>query len=131
MCTRWSPSAVSARAIAGLEAPSVVPTSATMPRCRSTATSPRAESPATRSSSGALSSTVSDTDTSEVATTSTGVRCAAKTSNTCRRKPCAMSMRVERTRTIEMPLLAGQRRDGARRRVEGDARPASPRAAAS
>jgi hypothetical protein len=41
------------------------------------------------------SSIVTDTDTSDVVTTSTAVRCRANTSNTRCRKPCAISIRVE------------------------------------
>ena len=76
MCTRTSPSASSARAIAWPPSAIAPPTTATMPRFRSTRHVAERAQVARRSPRAAMaSSTVSDTDTSDVATTSTDVRC--------------------------------------------------------
>ena len=50
-------------------------------------------------------STVTETLTSEVVTTSTGVLNRSNTSNSRRRKPCAISMRVEVMSTTVTPRL--------------------------
>ena len=50
-------------------------------------------------------STVTDTLTSDVVTTSTGVLNRSNTSNSRRRKPCAISMRVEVMSTTVTPRL--------------------------
>ena len=56
------------------------------------------------------SSIVTDTLTSEVVTTSTGVLWRSNTSNSRRRKPCAISMRVEVMSTTVTRLLRRDRR---------------------
>src|SRR2546428_2390568 len=63
------------------------PTTQTMARPDSTDTVPNGRNSATISGSDSTSSTVSDTLTSEVVTTSTTVRCRSNTSNNPRRKP--------------------------------------------
>ena len=54
---------------------------------------------------------VTDTLTSEVVTTSTDVRWRSNTSNTRRRNPCAISIRVEVMSMTVMLALAGERRE--------------------
>ena len=61
----------------------------------STLTSANSDSASTMAGSRRRSSTVTETLTSEVVTTSTGVRWRSKTSNKRRRKPWAISIRVE------------------------------------
>ncbi len=107
MCTGMSPSAASARAMVWLCPPSAEPTIAMMARLRSMETSPNAARSMTRFSSRDGSSTVTDTETSDVATTSTDVRWRSNTSNRVRRKPCWRSMRELRTLTmVTSPLAA-------------------------
>src|SRR5207253_6849471 len=71
------------------------PTTHTIARSGSSVTVPSLRRSATMPSNDAVSSTVSDTLTSEVVTTSTAVRCRSNTSNKARRNPYAPSMRVE------------------------------------
>ncbi len=52
-----------------------------------------------------MSSTVTDTLTSDVVTTSTGVLKRSNTSNSRLRKPCAISMRVEVMSTTVTPFF--------------------------
>ena len=59
----------------------------------------------TMSSSRRGLSTVTDTLTSDVVTTSTGVLNRSNTSNSRRRKPCAISMRVDVMSTTVTPRL--------------------------
>ena len=49
---------------------------------------------------------MTEIDTSDVAITSTDVRCRSKISKTVRRKPCASSMRADRSFTTVVWLLA-------------------------
>jgi hypothetical protein len=51
------------------------------------------------------SSSVTDTLTSDVVTTSTGVRCCSNTSKMRRRKPCAISIRVDVMSTTVTPVF--------------------------
>ena len=60
-------------------------------------------------------STVTDTLTSDVVTTSTGVLNRSNTSNSRRRKPCAISMRVEVMSTTVTPRLQASAVSAARR----------------
>src|SRR5215203_6102870 len=96
ICTFTFPSAASACAIVEVLSPSPAPTSATIPRFRSTDTSPSDVSPPNKASRCVASSMVMETETSDVATTSTDVRCSSKISKMRRRNPCASSMRGER-----------------------------------
>ena len=57
------------------------------------------------SSSRRVLSTVTDTLTSDVVTTSTGVLKRSNTSNSRRRNPCAISMRVDVMSTTVTPRL--------------------------
>ena len=70
-----------------------VPTMHTSARPRSTSTFPKEASSSTADSKSLLSSVVSDTETSDVATRSILIRCLSKTSNKALRKPCAISIR--------------------------------------
>ena len=68
-------------------------------------TSAMRRSASTISVSRSVRSMVSDTATSEVDTTSTAVRIRSKTSKIAARKPCASSMRVDRTSMTVTPSL--------------------------
>ena len=68
-------------------------------------TSAMRRSSRTRSASRSVRSMVSDTATSDVDTTSTAVSSRSKTSKMAARKPCAMSIRVDRTSMTVMPSL--------------------------
>ena len=68
------------------------------------------------SSSRRVSSTVTDTLTSDVVTTSTDVLNRSNTSNSRRRKPCAISIRVEVMSTTVTPRLQASAVSGRRRR---------------
>ena len=103
----------------------------TMPRLRSIDTSPSARRSTTSASSRDASSIVTDTLTSDVATTSTDVRCRSNTSNSVRMNPSVSSMRGLRTFTSVTPLFPAIARHRATRRVEGDERARAFRAAAS
>ena len=85
------------------------------------------------SSSRRVSSTVTDTLTSDVVTTSTGVLKRSNTSNSRRRKPCAISMRVDVMSTTVTPRLQASAVSAppSRAAFGRDERAASPRAAAS
>ncbi len=116
MCTRMSPSASSARAIVRLPPPIPEPTIATMARRRSMATSPNGARSTSSGSRREGSSTVTDTETSEVATTSIDTRCRSNTSKMRRSTPCASSIRGDRTRTTvtsRLPAIAVTSRIGA------------------
>jgi hypothetical protein len=78
MWTWMSPIAVRAQAIALPPSASPVPTTETMPRLRSTVTSPCSRRSTISASSRDASSIVTDTLTSDVATTSTDVLCARR-----------------------------------------------------
>ena len=80
-----------------------------------------------------MSSTVTDTLTSDVVTTSTAVLNRSNTSNSRRRKPCAISIRVEVMSMTVTSRLHAMRRQLAvgRRGVGGDERARVLRAAAS
>ncbi len=78
----------------------------------STLTSANDESSDAISASRRSSSTVTDMLTSEVLTTSIGARQRSNTSNTRRRNPCAMSMRVEVTSTTVMWRLQASAASG-------------------
>ena len=81
------------------------PTIQMMARPVSTAGSPSAARSRRMAGRVLVSSTESDTLTSEVATRSTTVRCRSNTSNSARKNPYAPSIRVEVTLTIETPVL--------------------------
>ncbi len=86
------------------------------PSPRSTFTSPNSESSAAISPTRRSSSTVTDTLTSDVVTTSTAVRCRSNTSNTRRRNPCAISIRVDVISITVMPRLQAIAASGSSRR---------------
>src|SRR6266480_3603061 len=81
------------------------PTTHTIARCGSTLTSPSARSSLTMAGSARASSSVSETLTSDVVTTSTTVRWRSNTSNRARRKPYAPSMRVDAICSTVIPVL--------------------------
>ena len=87
---------------------------ATIPLRRSTATSPNAARSCRIVPRFVASSSVTETETSDVVTTSTEVRWVSNTSNTRRRKPGANSMREERNLTSVVPRLPAIARTGRR-----------------
>src|SRR6185437_10705903 len=116
MWTRMPCSAPSARAMVVLSPPSPAPTTATTARCRSMDTSPNARSSTNSASRRDGSSTVTDTETSDVATTSTDVWWRSNTSNSVRRNPGASNIREELTLitvTFPLPAIALTARRGA------------------
>src|SRR5258708_8211208 len=105
MYTRKSPIACSAGAMAEPPSLSPFPTMETMPRFRSIVTSPSVWRSTTSASRRDASSMVTDTLTSDVATTSTDVRCRSNTSKSERMNPSVRSMRGLRTLSSVTPLF--------------------------
>ena len=101
------------------------PTTATMARPSFTVTSPSGARSRTSASSRLASSTVSETLTSLLASTSTGTSWRSNTSNSCRRKPYAPSMRGRAHVDEDGAGLPGDRPDrtiGPERRGAGERR---------
>ena len=81
------------------------PTTQMIARPRSTRTSPRRSSSSVTADRSALSSTLSETLTSDVVTTSTDTRWRSNTSNNARRNPWAPSIRAEVIWSTVIPAL--------------------------
>src|SRR5258708_4812459 len=114
MYTRKSPMASSARDMAEPPSLSPFPTMETIPRFPSIVTSPSVCTSTTSPSTPLPSSMVTDTLTSDVATTSTDVRCRSNTSKIERMKPSVTSMRGLRTLSSVTPLFPAMALTGRR-----------------